>query len=134
MRYLLLKLHRFAKILYIPPMQNQPSTLENEKLPRQLGVWGIWLLVVNGLIGAGIFGLPSGASALAGDYSVWIYVICATLMLPVILSFAEAGSYFRALADRFVTEQKLLVHLSDFRPVGCITWRDLFPFLPILCF
>ncbi|MBO6536353.1 MAG: amino acid permease [Balneolaceae bacterium] len=87
-------------------MQNQPSTLENEKLPRQLGVWGIWLLVVNGLIGAGIFGLPSGASALAGDYSVWIYVICATLMLPVILSFAEAGSYFRGTGGpvRYGTE------------------------------
>ncbi len=87
-------------------MQNQSSTLENEKLPRQLGVWGIWLLVVNGLIGAGIFGLPSGASALAGDYSVWIYVICATLMLPVILSFAEAGSYFRGTGGpvRYGTE------------------------------
>jgi len=66
-----------------------------EKLPRKLGLWGLWLLVVNGFIGAGIFGLPSGAAQLAGEYSVWIYVICALLMLPVILSFAELGSYFR---------------------------------------
>ncbi|MBD3616053.1 MAG: amino acid permease [Gracilimonas sp.] len=66
-----------------------------EKLPRKLGLWGLWLLVVNGFIGAGIFGLPSGAAELAGEYSVWIYVICALLMLPVILSFAELGSYFR---------------------------------------
>ena len=69
-------------------MQNQSSSVQNEKLPRQLGMWGIWLLVVNGLIGAGIFGLPSGASELAGEYSVWVYAICAALMLPVILSFA----------------------------------------------
>ncbi len=53
------------------------------------------MLVVNGFIGAGIFGLPSGAAALAGEYSVFIYVICALLMLPVILSFAEVGSYFK---------------------------------------
>ena len=66
-----------------------------EKLPRKLGLWGLWLLIVNGFIGAGIFGLPSGATRLAGEYSVWIYVICALLMLPVILSFAELGSYFK---------------------------------------
>ncbi|MEX0722649.1 MAG: APC family permease [Gracilimonas sp.] len=66
-----------------------------EKLPRKIGLWGLWLLVVNGFVGAGIFGLPSGAAELAGAYSVWIYVICALLMLPVILSFAELGSYFR---------------------------------------
>jgi len=66
-----------------------------EKLPRNLGLWGIWMLVVNGLIGAGIFGLPSGAAALAGEYSVLVYVFCALLILPIILCFAELGSYFR---------------------------------------
>jgi amino acid transporter len=73
------------------------SSLENspEKLPRNLGLWGIWMLVVNGLIGAGIFGLPSGAAALAGEYSILIYAFCALLILPVILCFAELGSYFR---------------------------------------
>ena len=66
-----------------------------EKLPRNLGLWGIWMLVVNGLIGAGIFGLPSGAAALAGEYSVLVYAFCALLILPIILCFAELGSYFR---------------------------------------
>lgn len=74
---------------------NPKSTQKEERLPRKLGVWGLWLLVVNGLIGAGIFGLPSGAARLAGEYSVFIYIICALLMLPVILCFAELGSYFR---------------------------------------
>ncbi|MDA0313979.1 MAG: APC family permease [Bacteroidetes bacterium] len=66
-----------------------------EKLPRNLGLWGIWMLVVNGLIGAGIFGLPSGAAALAGQYSILVYAFCALLILPIILCFAELGSYFR---------------------------------------
>lgn len=73
----------------------QTSTQKEEKLPRKLGFWGLWLLVVNGFIGAGIFGLPSGAADLAGEYSIWIYAVCALLMLPVILCFAELGSYFR---------------------------------------
>lgn len=76
-------------------MQEKSTEEIQEKLPRNLGLWGVWMLVVNGLIGAGIFGLPSGAARLAGDYSVFIYVLCALLMLPVILSFAEVGSYFR---------------------------------------
>ncbi len=82
------------------------NTSTKEKLPRKLGTWGIWLLVVNGLIGAGIFGLPSGANALAGSYSVWIYAFCAILILPVILSFAELGSYFRGTGGpvRYGTE------------------------------
>ena len=66
-----------------------------EKLPRNLGLWGIWMLVVNGLIGAGIFGLPGGAATLAGEYSVLVYAFCALLILPIILCFAELGSYFR---------------------------------------
>ncbi|TDQ18289.1 amino acid/polyamine/organocation transporter (APC superfamily) [Algoriphagus boseongensis] len=77
----------------MPELKNPEDT--QEKLPRNLGLWGVWMLVVNGLIGAGIFGLPSGAYALAGEYSVLIYVFCGLLMLPVILSFAEVGSYFR---------------------------------------
>lgn len=76
---------------------NNPQTISgtDEKLPRKLTLWGLWLLVINGFVGAGIFGLPGGAAALAGDYSVWIYLLCALLMLPVILCFAELGSYFR---------------------------------------
>jgi len=77
-------------------MSNQESSnTHEEQLPRKLGTWGLWLLVVNGLVGAGIFGLPSGASRLAGEYSVLVYVLCALLILPVILSFAEIGSYFK---------------------------------------
>lgn len=79
---------------------------EQEKLPRSLGMWGIWLLVVNGLIGAGIFGLPSGAARLAGDWSPLIYVFCALLILPILLSFAELASYFRGTGGpmRYATE------------------------------
>jgi amino acid transporter len=64
-------------------------------LPRHLGLFGLWLLVVNGFIGAGIFGLPGGAAKLAGEYSPFIYVLCALLILPILLCMAELASYFR---------------------------------------
>lgn len=73
---------------------NTASTTETEPLVRSLGLWGMWLLVVNGLVGAGIFGLAGGAARLAGDYSLWVFLGCALLMLPILLCFAELASYF----------------------------------------
>ena len=67
-----------------------------EPLARQLSATGVWLLVINGMIGAGIFGLPAEAARLAGVFSPWVFVICAGLMLPVMLCFAELASHFDA--------------------------------------
>lgn len=64
-------------------------------LPRQLGVWGLWLLMVNGMIGAGIFGVPAAAARLAGDFSPMLFLLCALLIAPVMLCFAELGSATR---------------------------------------
>lgn len=71
------------------------NTTASKVLPRHLGLAGLWLLVVNGLIGAGIFGLPGGAAKLAGEYSPLIYLFCALLILPILLCMAELASYFR---------------------------------------
>lgn len=67
-----------------------------ESLRRDLTRTGIGLLVVNGLIGAGIFGLPSEAARLVGGFSPWLFVICGIVMATVMLSFAQAASYFDA--------------------------------------
>jgi amino acid transporter len=52
-------------------------------------------LVVNGMIGAGIFGLPAEAARLAGAYSPWMFLLCGTLLAPVVLCFGELSSLFR---------------------------------------
>ena len=70
------------------------STLRSEPLARQLSALAVWLLVINGIIGAGIFGLPAEAARLVGGFSPWVFAICAALMLPVMLSFAELASHF----------------------------------------
>ncbi|MEO1481046.1 MAG: APC family permease [Myxococcota bacterium] len=68
---------------------------EPEPLRRQLTLWGIFALVINGLIGAGIFGVGAEAARLTGGYSPAMFVLCALIALPLILSFAELSSYFR---------------------------------------
>ncbi len=53
-------------------------------------------MVLNGLIGAGIFALPASVAAGTGMFSPWMFLICGLLFLPVVLSFAKVASYFSA--------------------------------------
>jgi amino acid transporter len=65
-----------------------------EPLTRRLGVVGLWLLVINGMIGAGIFGAPAEAARLTGAFSPWLFMLCALVILPIMLCFAQLSSYF----------------------------------------
>jgi len=72
----------------------QPA-VGDEPLVRQLSALGIWLLAINGMIGAGIFGLPAEAARLTGVFSPLVFLLCGACMAPVMLSFGEVASYFR---------------------------------------
>ena len=72
-----------------------PAAVQGERLVRQFSAVAIWLLVVNGTIGAGIFGLPAEAARLTGAWSSLMFVLCGLLMAPIILCFGEVASYFR---------------------------------------
>ncbi len=52
-------------------------------------------LVLNGIIGAGIFGLPGRLADVAGDFSPWLFLIFGFLIITVVWSFAALASYFR---------------------------------------
>lgn len=63
-------------------------------LKREIKRWDLVLLVINGIIGAGIFGLPSKIFALTGVYSLVALIVCAIVIFVFILTFAEVGSRF----------------------------------------
>lgn len=73
-----------------------PAATAPEPLARRLGPLALWLLVINGMIGAGIFGIPAGAQRLAGPFSPWLFVLGAVLIAPVMLCFAQLASAVRA--------------------------------------
>lgn len=52
------------------------------------------LLFINGVIGAGIFGLPSKVFKEAGVYSIAALLVCALAVFVIILCFAEVSSRF----------------------------------------
>ncbi len=74
-------------------MANQ-STQEPE-LRRAISKTGYSAMTLNGVIGAGIFGLPAVAAAKTGAFSPWLFIIAGTLIFTVVLSFARASSMFR---------------------------------------
>ncbi|MEP2667625.1 MAG: APC family permease [Cyclobacteriaceae bacterium] len=61
---------------------------------RAIRKWDLVLLMINTIIGAGIFGLPSKVFQLSGTYSILAFVVCALVIFNIIICFAEVGSRF----------------------------------------
>lgn len=63
-------------------------------LVRAIGRWDLVAFVINGILGAGIFGLPAKVHALLGAWGIVAIVACAALIGVVIICFAEVSSRF----------------------------------------
>jgi len=70
------------------------SKPSSEGLVRGIRRWDLVALTINGIIGAGIFGLPAKVYALIGSYSLIAFVACALVVTLIILCFAEVSSRF----------------------------------------
>lgn len=71
-------------------------------LQRGIRKWDLVLLIINSIIGAGIFGLPSKIFALSGVYSLLAFVACAAVVAIFILVFAEVSSRYDATGGPYV--------------------------------
>ena len=77
---------------------NQVTTGQEKQkgqLVRGIGLFGGVLLVLNGMIGAGIFALPPAVVERAGVLSPWLFLAAGVLIITIVLTFAELSSYFR---------------------------------------
>jgi basic amino acid/polyamine antiporter, APA family len=63
-------------------------------LKRGIKRWDLVFLIINSVIGAGIFALPAKVFAISGVYSLLAFFVCAMVMLVLILVFAEVSSRF----------------------------------------
>ncbi|MDN3652231.1 APC family permease [Thalassotalea ponticola] len=80
----------------------------NLKYRRDMGMLGVFFIVVNGLIGAGIFGLPEALYAAVGTFSPWLLLIGGLLVMTIVICFAEltkltdkSGGPQRYVSDAF---------------------------------
>src|SRR5256714_894380 len=93
----------------------------SEGLVRGIRRWDLVAVSINGIIGAGIFGLPSKVYALIGSYSLIAFVVCALVVMLIILCFAEVGSRFEQTGGPYLYAQQAFGSAVAFE-VGWLIW------------
>ena len=71
------------------------STAPGHELVRAIGRWSLVALVVNSIIGSGVFGLPSAVAGIIGNYSPYAVLAAGAGMSVIIGCFAEVASRFQ---------------------------------------
>lgn len=77
-------------------------------LVRALGRWTLTALVLNCVIGSGIFGLPSAIAKLLGPLAPWAYVFGALAIGVIMVVFAEVASQFRDSGGQYLYAREAL--------------------------
>ncbi len=105
-------------------MKTDSATATNtrpEGLLRGIRKWDLIAVTINGIIGAGIFGLPAKVYALIGSYSLIAFVVCALVVTLIILCFAEVGSRFDATGGPYLYAREAFGPTVAFE-VGWLIW------------
>jgi len=71
-----------------------PPGTPSRQLVRALGRWSLTALVVNSVIGSGVFGLPSTVAGLLGKFSPLAVLLAGLGMAVIFACFAEVSSQF----------------------------------------
>ena len=98
-------------------MQNQPEA----DLVRGIRRWDLVAICINGIIGAGIFGLPSRVYALIGTYSLIAFVVCALVVALIIFCFAEVSSRFEETGGPYLYAREAYQPAVAFE-IGWLIW------------
>lgn len=74
--------------------QPSGSPASTGKLVRAIGFWGLVMMCINGVVGSGVFLLPSESFKLLGPFSLWAPLLFSIPVFILVLCFAEASSHF----------------------------------------
>src|SRR5712664_818109 len=102
-------------------MKNVAARISNEGLVRGIRRWDLVAIAVNGIIGAGIFGLPAKVFSLIGAYSLVAFLVCAVVVTMIILCFAEVGSRFDETGGPYLYAREAFGPTVAFE-IGWLIW------------
>lgn len=102
-------------------LMDQKTLATNPGLVRGIGRWDLVAVTINGIIGAGIFGLPSKVFALIGPYSLIAFVVCGMVVSLIVLCFAEVGSRFSGTGGPYLYAREAFGPITGFE-VGWLVW------------
>src|ERR1700733_8667162 len=84
-----------------PPGGGPPVVLEAPHR-RRLTLFDVLAIGINATVGSGVFALPDDIQRAMGGWSPLAYLLCALLLLPIALSFAEASGRFEESGGAYV--------------------------------
>ncbi|MBI4462872.1 MAG: amino acid permease [Acidobacteria bacterium] len=103
-------------------MDAQPnSDAAQPKLVRALSRWDLTGLVVNSIIGSGIFGLPIIISQLVGAASPLAYLVAGVGMAVLVTCFAEVASRFREAGGPYLYARQAFGQFVGLQ-IGWLAW------------
>ncbi len=82
--------------------ETAPSLQRNQQLVRAIGRWSLTALVVNSVIGSGVFGLPSTVAGLIGKFSPLAVLLAGGGMGIIFACFAEVASRFQQAGGPYI--------------------------------
>lgn len=88
----------------MPSLVQQGSS--SEGLVRAIGRWSMAALIVNCIIGSGVFGLPSVLASLLGRSSVFAVILSAIAMAVIMACFSEVASRFSETGGPYLYAQQ----------------------------
>ncbi len=94
---------------------------EPVQLVRAIGRWSLAALVLNGIIGSGVFGLPSVTAKHLGAASPWAYLIAAAGMAAIMACFAEVASRFRETGGPYLYAHAAFGRFAGIQ-MGWLAW------------
>lgn len=95
--------------------------MEEQKLVRGLGRWDFTAIVINTIIGAGIFGLPAKVYAQIGSWSLLAFAACTLVVGLIVLAHAEVSSRFSATGGPYLYAREAYGPVVGFE-VGWLFW------------
>ena len=85
--------------------ETRPASTSSEGLVREIGRWGLAALVINCIIGSGVFGLPSVLANLVGRASIAAVILAAVVVGVIMACFAEIASRFAQTGGPYLYAQ-----------------------------
>ena len=97
------------------------SRIDQAGLVRAIGRWSLVALVVNSIIGSGVFGLPSVLAGLLGAASPWAVLLAGAAVGIIIACFAEVASQFTQAGGPYLYARVAFGRMMGIQ-VGWMLW------------
>jgi basic amino acid/polyamine antiporter, APA family len=105
----------------MPETSKSATSSTKEGLVRAIGRWSLAALIVNCIIGSGVFGLPSVLAGLLGRASVLAVVLAAAAMAVIMACVAEVASRFTETGGAYLYAREAFGRFMGIQ-VGWLVW------------